>query len=62
MLLIRSVDVLMMLQAIDNAVEELQQYANVRRLEGRSVISLTGNTEMSSFILEKVTSRDTLST
>ncbi|XP_044947897.1 aspartokinase 1, chloroplastic-like [Hordeum vulgare subsp. vulgare] len=38
---------------VDNVVEELQKIAVVHQLHDRSVISLIGNTQMSTFILER---------
>jgi hypothetical protein len=44
----------MSLQELDHLVEELEKIAVVNLLQKRSIISLIGNVERSSLILEKV--------
>lgn len=41
-------------QELDNVVEELEKIAKVNLLQHRSIISLIGNVQRSSLILEKV--------
>jgi len=41
-------------QELDNLVEELEKIAVVKLLQRRSIISLIGNVQKSSLILEKV--------
>lgn len=43
-----------MLQELDHVVEELEKFAVVHLLQHRSIISLIGNVQRSSLILEKV--------
>lgn len=50
-----------MWQGLDNVVEELKKIASVDLLQHRSVISLIGNTQMATLILQKVRITDTLS-
>lgn len=51
-----------MWQELDHVVEELEKIAVVHLLQHRSIISLIGNVQRSSLILEKVrATRDTLS-
>ena len=45
---------MMMWQELDHVVEELEKIAVVHLLQHRSIISLIGNVQMSSLILEKV--------
>jgi hypothetical protein len=45
-----------MWQELDNVVEELEKIAVVHLLQHRSIISLIGNVQRSSLILEKVIS------
>jgi hypothetical protein len=44
----------MMWQELDHVVEELKKFAVVHLLQRRSIISLIGNVQRSSLILEKV--------
>lgn len=44
----------MMWQELDHVVEELEKIAVVHLLQHRSIISLIGNVQRSSLILEKV--------
>jgi aspartate kinase len=48
--------VLITWQELDNVVEELEKIAVVHLLQHRSIISLIGNVQRSSLILEKVIS------
>ena len=43
-----------MYQELDDVIEELEKIAVVHLLQNRSIISLIGNVERSSLILEKV--------
>jgi aspartate kinase len=45
---------MMMWQELDHVVEELEKFAVVHLLQRRSIISLIGNVQRSSLILEKV--------
>jgi len=45
---------MMMWQELDHVVEELENFAVVHLLQRRSIISLIGNVQRSSLILEKV--------
>jgi len=45
---------MMMWQELDHVVEELEKFAVVHLLQHRSIISLIGNVQRSSLILEKV--------
>lgn len=45
---------MMMWQELDHVVEELEKFAVVHLLQRRSIISLVGNVQRSSLILEKV--------
>ncbi|KVI09267.1 Aspartate/glutamate/uridylate kinase [Cynara cardunculus var. scolymus] len=49
-----SVDVVATSEELDNVVEELEKIAKVNLLQNRSIISLIGNVQRSSLILEKV--------
>lgn len=52
----------MMWQELDHVVEELEKFAVVHLLQRRSIISLIGNVQRSSLILEKVIApHDTIS-
>lgn len=42
------------MQELDNVEEELEKIAHVKLLQNRSIISLIGNVQRSSLILEKV--------
>ena len=44
----------MMWQELDHVVEELEKFSVVHLLQRRSIISLIGNVQRSSLILEKV--------
>jgi len=44
----------MMWQELDHVVEELENFSVVHLLQRRSIISLIGNVQRSSLILEKV--------
>lgn len=44
----------MMWQELDHVVQELEKFAVVHLLQRRSIISLIGNVQRSSLILEKV--------
>lgn len=48
------------MQELDNVVEELEKIAVVKLLQNRSIISLIGNVQRSSLILEKVLITDLL--
>lgn len=49
--------IFMMWQELDHVVEELEKIAVVDLLQQRSIISLIGNVQRSSLILEKVRSK-----